>query len=325
MNRKLILFFLFVIDIPIIAYFGIGYVLYDRLSNVAGSCDRHAANQPDNFTDNVGWWGDFDFRPYYMDEYRQVRFPSREAGMEIAAYYVERQPGGPTVIVVHGLGGCKHDHAVLTPAGMLAQANFNVLIMDVRDVGESTFENGRSAIGNAEYRDVLGAWDWLVQTQSTPPAQIGLLGNSLGAATTLIAFDQEPRVAAVFVDSPFADLRQIIREELERNNYPRFLTPSGLIMARLISGDNLVAHDPANAIRSAGERPIFILHGTADQRIGVHHSEQLAQIAAESGANATVWIIDGVEHVRAAVTHTAAYEANLIAFFQEALGETAGR
>jgi len=325
MNRKLLFFFLFVIDVPILAYFGIGYVLYDRLSNVAGSCDRHAANQPNSFTDNAGWWGDFDFRPYHMDEYRQVRFPSRETGIEIAAYYVERQLGGPTVIVVHGLGGCKHDHAVLTPAGMLARTNFNVLIMDARDVGESTFEDGRSAIGNAEYQDVLGAWDWLVETPGVPPAQIGLLGNSLGAATTLIAFDQEPQVAAVFVDSPFADLRQIIREELERNNYPLFLAPSGLIMARLISGDNLTAYDPANAIRSAGDRPVFILHGTADQRIGVHHSEQLAQIATETGANATVWIIEGVEHVRAAATHTAEYEANLIAFFQEALGETAGR
>jgi dipeptidyl aminopeptidase/acylaminoacyl peptidase len=325
MNRKLIFFFLFVIDIPILAYFGIGYVLYDRLSNVAGSCDRHAVNQPDNFADNVGWWGDFDFSPYQMDEYRQVRFPSREAGIEIAAYYIERQPDGPTVIVVHGLGSCKRDHAVLTPAGMLARANFNVLVVDVRDVGESTFEDGRSAIGNAEYRDVLGAWDWLVNEQNIPPAQIGLLGNSLGAATTLIAFDQEPRVAAIFVDSPFADLRQIIREELDRNNYPRFLTPSGLIMARIVAGDNLTAHDPANAIRTAGERPIFILHGTADQRIGVHHSEQLAAIAAETGANATVWIIEGAEHVRAAATHTDEYEAQLIAFFQEALTAETGR
>jgi uncharacterized protein len=311
--------------LPIIAYFGIGYVLYDRLANVAGTCDPHAVNQPDNFRDNVGFWGDFDFSPYQMSDYSRVSFPSREAGVEIAAYYVERQPGGATVILVHGLGGCKNDHAVLTPAGMLTNAGFNVLMLDVRNVGESSFEDGRSAIGNKEYQDALGAWDWLAQERNIPPDKIGLLGNSLGAGTALIAFDQEPGVAAIFVDSPFADLRQIIQEELDRNNYPRFLTTGGLLMARVISGDNLLAHDPANAMRSAGDRPIFMLHGTADKRIGVHHTLQLADIAAAAGTDATVWIIDDGEHVRAAATHTEEYESRLIAFFQDALGATAGR
>ena len=108
--------------------------------------------------------------------------------------------------------------------------------------------------GNEEYLDVLGGWDWLVNEKGIPPERIGMVGNSLGAATTLIAFSQEPALATVFVDSPFDNLPRIIDDELERNSYPKFLTPGGILMARLVAGDNVVEHDPHEAIER-GQRP----------------------------------------------------------------------
>ena len=45
---------------------------------------------------------------------------------------------------------------MLTPAGMLWRNGFNVLLIDLRDTGDSTFQDGRSTIGNEEHRDVLG-------------------------------------------------------------------------------------------------------------------------------------------------------------------------
>jgi uncharacterized protein len=300
-------------------YLGISYVLYDQLANIEDGCTNRQ-NRPDHFTDHNGYWpADFDFSPYYMPTYQEVRFPSRQDGLEISAWYVEADPAAPAVIITHGKGSCKYSFTELTPAGMLWHNGFNVLLIDVRDAGDSTYEDGRSAIGNEEYQDVLGAWDWLVAEKGIPAEQIGLLGNSLGAATTLIAFSQEPRVAAAFVDSPFDNLPQIIREELDRNHYPHFLLPGGLWMARLIADDDLLAHNPSDAVRLAGDRPLYIVHGTADERIGVHHSQQLSDLAEENGANVTVWIIDGVGHVQAAATHTAEYQQRLVTFFTQAL------
>lgn len=302
------------------AYLAVGYVLYDTLSDIEGGCAQHAANRPDTFTDLGGFWPeDFDFAAYAMPDYETVRFPSRAAEIEIAGWYVAAAPDAPAVILVHGLGACKNVHSVLTPAGMLHQAGFNVLLIDVRDAGESTREDGRSAIGNEEYLDVLGAWDWLIAEKGIPPAQIGFFGNSMGAATTLIAFSQEPRVAALFVDSPFDNLPQIIREELDRAGYPQFLLPGGLAAARLFAGDNLLAFDPGEAIEQANGRPIFVVHGTADSRISVEHSRRLQARAEAAGANATFWFAEGVEHVRAAAAETAVYEQRLIAFFRQAL------
>jgi hypothetical protein len=34
----------------VVAYFGVGYVIYDKLGNVKGSCDERLTNRPDNFS-----------------------------------------------------------------------------------------------------------------------------------------------------------------------------------------------------------------------------------------------------------------------------------
>ena len=143
----------------------------------------------------------------------------------------------------------------------------------------------------------------------------------MGAASTLIAFAEEPGVAAVFVDSPFDNLPQIIREELVREDYPTFLYYGGIWMARLVAGDDVLAFNPNNAIDRAAGRPIFVVHGTADTRIGVHHSQQLQAHALEVGAPATFWFVDGVDHVKTSAAYPEAYREHLTAFFGEALNK----
>jgi dipeptidyl aminopeptidase/acylaminoacyl peptidase len=202
---------------------------------------------------------------------------------------------------------------------MLHRNGFNVLLFDLRDQGFSTIEDGRTAIGNEEYLDLLGAWDWLRETRGIAPERIGLYGTSLGAATTLIAFAEEPRAAAAFVDSPYADLPTVITEELTRNSYPTFLMPGGLLMARVVAGDDLIAHSPADAVRRAAGRPLFIVHGDADKRIDQHHTRDLMALAQQTGANLNTWLPAGVGHVEGAVMLPDEYERRLAEFFRSAL------
>jgi dipeptidyl aminopeptidase/acylaminoacyl peptidase len=319
MNTKTIFLIPSVMMALIISYLGTTWIAYLILSSLVDGSKRHAGNTPGEFEDQDDTWPNFNFSAYYMPDYETVRFPSRQEEIEIDGWYVEASPGAPAVIIVHGFGGCKKDHTVLTPAGMLWHAGFNVLMIDVRDVGDSTKEDGRSAFGNEEYLDVLGAWDWLVRARGIPPDRIGLMGNSLGAGTALIAFGEEPQVAAVFVDSPFDNFLQVLEEESQRLYLSSFLIPGGILAARVISSNNLLAHQPADAIYQARERPIFILHGTDDQRIGVHHAFQLQKKAEAAGAHATFWIPEGVDHLQAAALCTDEYEVRLVAFFQTTL------
>jgi uncharacterized protein len=303
-------------------YLAGGFVVYRNLADVAHSCDKHQPNTPAKFSDISGW-PPMDYAPWFMPDFTPVRFPSRQAGLEIAGWYVESDPAAPVVIMVDGIGGCKNAQAVLVPAGMLWHNGFNVLLIDLRDTGDSEFEDGYSAVGNEEYQDVLGAWDWLQAQKGFSPERIGLYANSLGAATALIAFDQEPRVAALFVNSPFSNLLQAMRDELQRVGYPGFLAPAAIMAARLVSGDDLLAFDPSDGVRHAGNRPVFVVHSRADKRVSEQHSERLKAIAADAGVNATFWILDdNTDHVRAPATHTAEFAEKLSGFFRAALGGT---
>ena len=304
----------------VVAYLGMGYVIYSKLADVKGSCDEHLANRPDNFALHEDWPAGFDVVPYFMSHYETARFPSRDAGIEVAGWWIPKDPGAPAVILVDGGGGCKNSIAVLTPAGMLQRNGFNVLLIDLRDTGDSTYEDGRSAMGNEEYQDVLGAWDWLVKEKGFDPGKIGVFANSLGGATALYAFSEEPRVAALFLQSTFGNLQQVIAAELQRNGYPTFLAPGAILMGRVIGGDNLVAHNPLDAIRKAGTRPVYIVHTRADERIAIDQAEQLAAAAKAAGVNVTTWFPENGEHVQTPAVYPQQFEQRLVDFFRQALG-----
>lgn len=302
-------------------YTTVSYFVYDKLSKVTPGGGENSENIPSAFVMTVDEWASFDVSPFFMPDFEIVHFTSRQQGLNLSGWFVPADSNAPVIILTHGLNGCKCSPRILTTAGMLHRNGFNVLMYDMREHGDSDIEDGRAAIGNEEYQDLLGAWDWLINEKQFDPNRIGVFGESLGAGTTLIAFGQEPRLAAAFVDSPYSDLPQIIDEELVRNNYPLFLAPGGIFMARLVAGDNLIAYSPRDAINNNTGRPIYIVHGTGDTRIDVHHTRQLAELATQIGANVTVWLPEGVGHVEAVFASPDQYEQRLVTFFLESLSD----
>jgi alpha-beta hydrolase superfamily lysophospholipase len=303
------------------AYLGIGYLIYRRMANVRGDCDEHMGNSPDHFVDIGGEnWPPFDFSPYYMPRYETVRFPSRQAGLKISGWYVEGDPGAPAVILVHGRYGCKRAQDILLPAGMLARNGFHVLMIDLRDVGDSDPDDGHSSLGNDEYLDVLGAFDWLVQRKGFALGQFGLFANSMGGAAALYAFGAEPHLAALFLQSTFGNLRQIMREELRRAGLPVLLAPAGLIMGRIAGGIDLLARDPISAMRGARGRPVYIVHSRNDRRIDVNQSEQLAAAARAAGVKVTAWFPERGYHVQTPAWYPEEFEQRMVGFFRDSLG-----
>ena len=311
------------VAVPVLSYAAASAVVWDKLTAVPDDCSRKwGANTPAAFEVPDAY--ELDTRPWAMPAPVEVTLPSRDPGIDVAAWWLPAASGpngepAPAVIVVHGFTACRRDHAVLLPAGMLHRNGFSVLLIDLRDHGDSTREDGRFAGGTDEHRDVLGAWDWLRTEQDLAPSSIGLLGISLGAATVLLAAGQEPAVAAVWEDSSYADLGTAIDAELGRSGYPTFLAPGGVFVARAISGDDLVSYSPLDAVGRLDGRPLFITHGTNDTRLSVAYGRRLEAAARDEGGVVETWYVDGAEHAEAMVTDPAGYERRLIGFFRESL------
>jgi uncharacterized protein len=307
----------------IAVYLYAGLQVYDELSAVSGVCHAEdATDTPESFS--IDGLSPAEAEPYAMPPPRNVQFASRDErvpDLVLRAWWIPGEDEtGPTVILVHGRDSCRRDDNMLLPAGMLHRNGFGVLLMDQRDHGDSDDEDLRFAGGSEEYLDVLGAWDWLVG-EGVPEERIGILGMSFGAATTVIAGGEEPRVQAVWEDSAFGDISTAMREYLVFSGYPAFLEPAAVVMARLTTGDDLTARSPLGAIPAYAGRPLAIVHGTDDATILVSHAEALHAAGAENGVDIRdYWLVDGSGHTRAVIEERDAYEPRLVRFFTETLG-----
>lgn len=313
--------------LALLAYLGASLIVYDRLSLTRAKCaSASGIGTPAAFTVPDR---DIDTGPYLMPEFEDVRFASRgDPAITIAAWWIpadrgveeagaDREPG-PTVIVVHGQDSCRRDPRYLLPAGMLHRHGIDVLMIDMRDHGDSTVEDGRFAAGNDEYADVLGAWDFL-RARGVAADQIGILGFSLGAATSMIAFGEEPQVAAVWADSSYGDIGEAVRDELTRNGYPTILEHGAAFVGRVLHGDDIKAHSPLEAAVSGADRAIMIVHGGADDRLSPRYATELGEAIRAAGGSVQPWIVPGAGHIEGVIRAPEPYERRLAEFFGTAL------
>jgi uncharacterized protein len=312
-----------------IAYAGVGYLAFDQLTAAQPRCeDRFTDYSPaafgtkgisDEFTA-----GGFDTAAYAMPGYSEVTVSSRDPNLPAGALHAWWIPastaGSPAVVVVHGWNSCRHDPVALLPAGMLARNGFSVLMIDMRDHGDSYVEDGRSAWGTEEYLDVLGGWDWLRSAQGIPAGRIGIVGESLGAASSMIAMAEEPSVAAVWEDSGFADAGVLYGEKISENGFPSLLAPGAMAWGWIFTRDSTFSRPPTAAVERIAGRPLAIVHGTADTAAPVHHAIDLAAVHAKYVPGFQAWLVPKALHLQAAFAQPAEYERRVVGFFRAALG-----
>jgi dipeptidyl aminopeptidase/acylaminoacyl peptidase len=310
------------------AYAVASYLAYDAMSRVPGRCwPRDRANSPGAYVVPNG----FDQAvadANRLPEPELVEFPPRDPsapGLALRGWWIPGPaPSAPAVIVVHGIRSCRREANVLVPAGMLHRNGFGVLAFDLRNHGDSDDANRRHAAAVREHRDVLGAWDW-VASRGVPPHRIGILGVSFGAACALIAGGEDPRIAAVWADSSWTDVDQLLGRYLAMAGRPRGLGPGVIAMARIVAGDDLRSLSPLVEVTRYRGRALAIVHGGSDPDLPPAFARTLRS-AAQAAGNALVasWIVPGAGHTEAAYLRPVEYEARLTRFFGQALGVPSG-
>ena len=139
--------------------------------------------------------------------FEDVDFPSRRGDLALSGWYLPGENSSPHLIFVHGIGSVRSGDNALELASRMVGLGYNVLMFDLRGHGSS--EGDKVSGGYFERWDVLGAFDYLVE-RGVDPARTGLMGFSMGAATSILAAAEEPGITALAADSPFANASELI-------------------------------------------------------------------------------------------------------------------
>lgn len=170
--------------------------------------------------------------------------------------------GEATVILLHGISGCK-EHFLPTAENMTARG-LNVVLLDLRAHGES--EGEYCTFGFFEKHDVSALVDTLLARDSTQ--RIGILGNSLGGAIALQALAADKRLQFGIIESTFHDLEAVVAEYGEDMLGIKsvWLTRHILEKSAVIAGFDPFSVKPGEAARQITQ-PVLVAHGDADEKI----------------------------------------------------------
>ncbi len=191
--------------------------------------------------------------------YENLRIATAD-GETLAAWWIPAADAKGAVLVLHGNAGSIADRLdYVQPFHAMA---YSVLLVDYRGYGASTGKPTEAGT----YADAQAAWRWLTEQRGLQPAQIVVLGESLGGA---VAADLAARVqpGALLLVAAFTSAT-----DLGSEIYP-------WLPVRLISR---YRYDTLAQLRRYGG-PVMVAHSRDDEIVPFAHGQRL--YTAVSGSN----------------------------------------
>ncbi|MBN2076253.1 MAG: alpha/beta fold hydrolase [Dehalococcoidales bacterium] len=247
--------------------------------------------------------------------YEEDIFPDIDGEIILRGWFLTSNNSDRVILMVHGNGANRDDPTIgtLDIAAGLVNHGYNVLMFDLRGCGESAGDMVSG--GYHEKKDVLGAVEYVRKRGFD---NIGVMGFSLGAVSSLLAAAETEDIDAVVADSSYADLNDIMKPEFsKRTHAPQVLLNPILLMIKVMFGVDFNAIKPIDCVREITPRPVFFIHGEEDDTIPVEHADRLYQ-AAENPLN-ELWLVPDTNHVRAYITHPEEYVSRITKFFDATL------
>merc|ERR1711974_48362 len=176
---------------------------------------------------------------------------------------------------MHGNSSCRIEAVEQLP--MLLKMGITLFAFDFSGCGLS--EGDTITLGWNEKDDIRSIIDYLRATGRV--STVALWGRSMGAATALLHGHRDPSIAAMVLDSPFADLKQLAREFVMRmpiRRKPSMLVNAALRMVRSSvrkrAGLDMFRLKPIESAASTFIPALFVA-ATDDQFISPSHARDI--------------------------------------------------
>lgn len=241
------------------------------------------------------------------------------------------------IVGVHGAGMDRREF--LKQAPILHLAGYNILLFDCREHGISTGSFKGFSYGIREHQDVIYAVRYMKNIKKME--KIAVVGTSQGATSTILAASKENSIDAVVVENPFTSVDDLLTDVINGllSSKPEWTNEAGGLASYLVSFGDFIPSwyrtflkyvtiykivyttnegqfiNPIDVI-SKIEKPVFLIHGTADSLIPLKHTERLFERATEPKE---LWVADGCEHAAIYNRYPKEYSEKITAFLNRHL------
>lgn len=229
--------------------------------------------------------------------------------LNIHAWYIPGEHEA-ALILQHGYRQSREE--MLGAAEIMSRYGYHIIMVDMRAHGYSDGEIIR--FGVDEYRDLDAAYDYLLNLEAVNPDQIGILGNSLGAAISILYAAQNENIKAVAANSPFYSLEGTIATSIEYyTGLPAFpFAPAIRWWAERFTGINASDVSVVAYIDQLAPRPVYLMQGGRDVAVNPESGELLLSAAGEPSE---LWYEPNVGHTGFLDYDPEEYENRIASFF----------
>ena len=197
-----------------------------------------------------------------------------KAGNTLAAWHGPNSEATATVVLLHPVRADRR--SMLGRARFLYERGYSVLLVDLQAHGESQGEN--ITIGYLEKLDVIAAVDFVKQDQ--PEHKIGIIGWSLGGASTLLASPLD--VDAIVIESVYPTVTDAVYDRVAIRIGPLKHVVAPALLWQLKPRLGIAPEDlrPIDFIDQV-DCPLLMLAGDADLHTPIGETKQMFAEAVE--------------------------------------------
>jgi len=141
--------------------------------------------------------------------------------------HVENEDPIPCVVYLHANGCCRLE--AVQYADLVLSINMSLFCFDFSGCGKS--DGLYSSVGWFEQEDLECIIQYLYQTGRV--SKVAVWGRSMGAITTILYAEKDPRIHCLILDSPFTSFKQLVKEIAKtKASIPGFLSTGAFSMIR---------------------------------------------------------------------------------------------
>ena len=252
-----------------------------------------------------------------------VSFHPADRAITCKGWWIRGDAPRAALVFVHGGGDDNRSLPYgkgLALARDLVAHQYALLMLDLRNYGESDGTPEGITYGDLETNDVMGAVDAIAAR--APDLPIGAIGFSMGGATALRAAARDVRLHAVVADSAPADMRDVsVAFTHAATGLPSPLAAAFVWSAEHLHGVPLGRGATTEALAGTKMPPVLLINDTHDPIVPIEHQRRLAAVI----AGAETWQTSYAEpspfgtHIQAYRLGPEAYVARVTAFLDAAL------